>query len=114
MTDRTKSYKPSRMLTNFHIRGFQYWDGALVLNELNVGDRLQLVAESDNPHDSEAIAVYYEDTKLGYIPSDENHVLFTLFFYGHSDIIEAYVMQVNAEEDPWNQVRMGIYVKDAQ
>ena len=48
-------YEPSRVLLSFHIAGFQYADGALVLGDLKVGDKLTLCAERDNPHDPEAV-----------------------------------------------------------
>lgn len=44
-------YEPSRVLLSFHIAGFQYADGALVLGDLKAGDKLTLRAERDNPHD---------------------------------------------------------------
>ena len=47
-------YEPSRVLLSFHIAGFQYADGALVLGDLKAGDKLTLCAERDNPHDPEA------------------------------------------------------------
>lgn len=107
-------YEPSKKLVSFHIRGFQHWDGALVLSELKAGDELALMAEPNNPHDPEAIAVYFKDTKLGYVPSEENALFSTMFFYGHADVFEARAMQVDTEADPWEQVRMGIYVKDVR
>ena len=64
-------YEPSRVLLSFHIAGFQYADGALVLGDLKVGDKLTLCAERDNPHDPEAVAIYCGNTKLGYVPGNE-------------------------------------------
>lgn len=58
-------YEPSRVLLSFHIAGFQYADGALVLGDLKAGDKLTLCTERDNPHDPEAVAIYYGKTKLG-------------------------------------------------
>ena len=58
-------YEPSRVLLSFHIAGFQYAEGALVLGDLKAGDKLTLCAERDNPHDPEAVAIYYGNTKLG-------------------------------------------------
>lgn len=110
----SKRYEPSRKLASFHIRGFQHWDGALVLTEMKAGDALELVPEFDNPYDSQAIAVYFNDSKLGYVPANENEMLATMFFFGHAGAFEARVMQVDPEADPWNQVRMGIYVADAR
>ena len=72
-------YEPLRVLLSFHIAGFQYADGALVLGDLKAGDKLTLCAERDNPHDPEAVAIYYGNTKLGYVPGNEVGPL-SLFF----------------------------------
>ncbi len=109
-----KGFEPSRRLTSFHIRGFQHWDGALVFGDIKVGDSLDLVAETDNPYDPQAVAVYFKGTKLGYVPASENELFSTMFYFGHADAFEARVMQIDPEADTWNQVRMGIYVTDAR
>lgn len=109
-----KGYEPSRRLTGFHIRGFQHWDGALVISDMKVGDSLDLIAEMDNPYDPQAVAVYFKGVKLGYVPANENELFSTMFHFGHADAFEARVMQVDSEADPWNQVRMGIFVADAR
>lgn len=82
-------YEPSRVLLSFHIAGFQYADGALVLGDLKAGDKLTLCAERDNPHDPEAVAVYYGNTKLGYVPGNEVGPLSLMMYYGHEDVFEA-------------------------
>lgn len=108
------TYEPSKRLMGFHIRGFQHWDGALVLGQLKVGDAVSLVAEPSNPHDPDAVAIYSGSSKLGYVPAEQNAVLSTMLFYGHSGIFEARVLQVDPEASPWEQVRVGIYIKDAR
>lgn len=110
----TNGYEPSKKLTGFHIKGFQHWDGALVLKYIEVGDQLDLVREADNPYDPQAIAIYFKGTKLGYVPATENDLFSMMMFYGHADVFETRVLQVDPEADPWEQVRMGIYVKDAR
>ena len=107
-------YAPSRQLSSFHVRGFQYWDGALVIGDLKTGSSLELRSEFDNPHDANAIALYSGDAKLGYVPATMNEELALMFFYGHEDIYEARILQVNAEADPWEQVRVGLFVKDSR
>ena len=96
-------YEPSRVLLSFYIAGFQYADGALVLGDLKAGDKLTLCAERDNPHDPEAVAIYYGNTKLS-----------LMMYYGHEDVFEARVQQVAPERSPWHQVRVGLYVVDAR
>lgn len=107
-------YEPSRQISSFYIAGFQYWDGALVLSELKVGERLRLVPEFDNPHDSSAMAIYRGKTKMGFVPGSENELLALMFFYGHSDGFELRVLQVSPDQKPWEQVRVGMYVTDAR
>ena len=93
-------YEPSRVLLSFHIAGFQYADGALVLGDLKAGDKLTLRAERDNPHDPEAVAIYYGNTKLGYVPGNEVGPLSLMMYYGHEDVFEARVQQVAPRAQP--------------
>lgn len=109
-----KTYEPSRHLITFHVAGFQHWDGATVLSKLAPGCRLDLVPEFDNPYDSEAVALYIDGSKIGYVPADKNGLISTLAFFGHDDVFECRVLQVAPEKDPWEQVRVGIYVVDAR
>lgn len=99
---------------SFHIAGFQYADGALVLGDLKVGDKLKLCAERDNPHDPEAVAIYFGNTKLGYVPGNGVGPLSVMMHYGHEGVFEARVQQVAPERSPWHQVRVGLYVVDAR
>ena len=105
-------YEPSRHISTFYIAGFQHHDGALVLDELKPGKKLKMVPEPDNPFDPSAIELRHEKTKLGYVPRAENEQLALLAFYGHEGIFEARILQVDPEAEPWNQVRVGIYVTD--
>lgn len=107
-------YEPSKHISTFHIAGFQHYDGALVLEKLKAGAPLELVIEPDNPHDPNAIQVRFEGVKLGYVPASENKDMALMMFYGHADVYEARVNQVDPEADPWKQVRMGVYVRDAR
>lgn len=107
-------YEPSRLICAFNIAGFQYWDGATVLNELRAGDCLQLVPEPDNPHDADAVAIYHGSTKLGFVPAEHNGTLALMLHYGHAAAFEVRVQQVVPESSPWEQVRVGLYVTDAR
>lgn len=107
-------YEPSRIMSTFHIAGFQHHDGAFVLDKLKPGKKLKMVGEPDNPYDPNAIALRYKGVMLGYIPRIENSQFALMTYFGHANAFEARVLQVNPEAEPWNQVRVGIYVKDAR
>lgn len=107
-------YEPSRHISTYYIAGFQHWGGALVLHKLKPGAELRLVPEPDNPYDPEAVAIYRKDTKLGYVPANENGLVSLMSLYGHADAFELRVLQVDPEADPWRQVRVGLYARDAR
>lgn len=100
-----------RHWANFDIAGFSYWDGCLVLNELRPGMELRLKREEDNRFDHYAVAIYYGDSKLGFVPRGENHELSKLLEMGYADILEARVQRVAPEERAESQVSVIIYLK---
>lgn len=104
-------YEPSRHLCDFHLAGFAYYDGIDVIDELSVGKDVKLIAEMDNPHDSEAVAIYYNDKKIGYIPSEKNTWISKMLYFGH-DIFEAKIQYKNDESHPERQFRVVIRIKD--
>mgnify|MGYP006911250723 CR=1 FL=1 len=87
---------------------------SIFLERAIVGERLRLVPEFDNPHDSSAMAIYRGETKMGFVPGSENELPDLMFFYGHSDGFELRVLQVSPDKNPWEQVRVGLYVTDAR
>ena len=95
-------YEPSKIMQSFFIAGFQYHDGALALKKL----------KPDNPHDPDAVAIYRKGVHLGYVPGDSNATIAQLLRFGHANVFECRIMQVDKKADPWKQVRVGIYVTD--
>lgn len=53
--------EPPRHIATFYVAGFQHWNGATVIDQLKAGSPLQLAAEPNNPHDSEAVAPPFAD-----------------------------------------------------
>ena len=107
-------YERSKHLDTFFVAGFQNYDGALVLDELKPGTPLSLCPEPDNPHDPDAIALYFKTSKLGYVPRSSNELIAQLAYFGHADVFECHVLQVDPMEAPWEQVRVGLFVSDAR
>ncbi|GFH40372.1 HIRAN domain-containing protein [Pseudolactococcus insecticola] len=105
-------WEPSRHYMDFHIAGFAYYDGLDVIDQLMLGQNVTLVVESDNPHDPEAVAIYFGSHKLGYVPSNKNSLLSTLLYYGHAAIFESRIQFVNLESHPERQFRVVVKIKD--
>ncbi len=107
-------YTPSRSLLVCSIAGFTYWDGDKVFKKLEPGTLLNLKAEPENPHDPNAVALYYENCKLGYIPADKNDLISRFMFFGYADAFEACVIQVDTTAHLEHQIKVKIRINDAR
>ena len=94
-----------------NIAGFMYWDGCIASEELKMGAKLELVREENNSHDHNAVAIYYGDMKLGFIPSKKNELISQFLDMGHSEVFETRVCQIDEEAHPEQQVHINIYIK---
>lgn len=105
-------YEPSRKIDSFLIAGFQHHEGAFVLDKLKVGKKLDLVAEPDNPYDPCAVAIKRKGVFLGYVPRDSNALLSQMLHFGHNDVVECRITQVDKHANPREQVRVALYLTD--
>lgn len=105
-------YEPSRNVEDFHLAAFAYYDGLEVVDQLKPGTYLDLLAEPTNPYDSEAVAIFYQGKKLGYIPKDRNTLISRMMFYGNGDLLEARVQMVDLTVHPERQLRVVVKFKD--
>ncbi len=104
--------KSNRQYFNCHIAGFSHWEGCLVINDLKPGAKLELERDANNPFDPHAVAIYYENNKLGYIPKNQNEDISIFLDMGHSNIFDARVQSVSPDNHPESQVRIAIFIKN--
>jgi len=62
------------VIQHSRLAGFRHPAAPQLWSTLTRGSRLTLQAERDNPHDHDAVAVYWRGAKLGYLPRTENLV----------------------------------------
>lgn len=96
---------------NFFIAGFNYYDGCMVLDELKFGAKLELVRDESNKADVNAIAIYYNDWKLGYVPACDNEMLAKFLDMGYGDLFEVRVQRLEKDAHPSHQVGVIVYIK---
>lgn len=99
-------------LDNFHIAGFNYWDGCEAFEHLKIGTKLELVREEDNHFDPYAVAIYHNEHKLGFIPRGHNHDISKYLDMGLGDIYEVRISRITPDVHPENQVEVILYVKN--
>lgn len=88
------------------LAGLQYHRGEAVWPALSCGDPLRLVREPDNRHDARAVAVYWREAKLGYVPRTENTVVAQLLDRGQA--LEARIIALRQDVDPWRRLRFTV------
>lgn len=101
----TKDAHPIFMYDAF-VRGFRYHEGPQVIQRIQEHDDLDLVRERDNAHDPDAVAVYWQGHKLGYLPMGENRSVANLI--DHGLLLAAYVLYTAPELPPWEQCFVGV------
>lgn len=106
-------YTATDILFSCTIAGFSWYDGALVWKELEIGTELQLIAEPNNPVDSEAVAIFHGGRKIGYLPVNHNRTISCIMRQGHG-IFYAVVQSMDIAAHPEEQVRVAVKVKKSK
>ena len=54
------------------LAGIRHYEAGEIWRDMSAGDRLEMVREPGNPHDSNAVRVEWRGRKLGYLPRADN------------------------------------------
>ena len=83
-----KIKKTKELFLSCNVAGLSHYEGFIVSNQLKIGSRLQLVREDENAYDHDAVAIFFGDSHLGYVPSSNNNQLATMLDLGHGNLFE--------------------------
>lgn len=102
-----KNFRKFYLLQCFVV-GFRFYKGMEVLPQMKEGDLLHLVSEPDNAFDACAIALYWNEQKIGYVPKAENQMLSKLLDADALDLMGE-IAYLNKEVKPWENLHVAIY-----
>jgi hypothetical protein len=91
------------------LAGFRYHAAAEVWEELQVGDRLQLVREAENHFDRNAISVAWRGRKLGYVPRRENAAL--AWGMDRGEAVSARISRLRTHPNPARRIEFEVYIE---
>jgi len=91
------------------LAGSQYYAVGQFWQQLQVGDRLELIREPDNRHDRHAVRVEWRGHQLGYLPRAENRAVAAALDAG--DRLTARIARLTEHPDPWQRVRIEVYAE---
>ncbi|PJJ07226.1 HIRAN domain-containing protein [Flavobacterium sp. 1] len=111
-----KQYQKVYLLQCF-VRGFQYYEGPKIVNQINSSGLLEMVHEPDNEYDPCAIALHFNNQKIGFIPMESNEVLSVLLDTKLLDL-QAEITHIEPNASDWESIYVAIYamteIKDNQ
>lgn len=103
----------SRHINDFNIAGFTYWEGCMTIANLRVGSQLRLVRERENKFDPHAVAIYYGEYKLGFIPRGENELIAKFMDLGYAEIFDCQIQRISPDAHPEKQVCAVVFLREA-
>lgn len=95
-------------LQQFFVAGFRHYKGMEMLQHMEINDLLELRREPENAHDECAIALYWQQEKIGYMPSDLNEIISKLLDAQALPLL-GMITHLNLEVKPWENVVAAVY-----
>mgnify|MGYP003336727829 FL=1 len=90
------------------LAGFQYYPGKALGNEMKVGDALTLQRQPSNPHDANAVIVFWNGQRLGYIPRRENSNVARQMEWGAP--VKAHIVKMTEARNTWQRIAFEVNV----
>ena len=97
-------------LAHFDIAGFTYYEGAIAFRKLKIGKKVRLQLEEENKFDARAVAIYYNEFKLGFVPRSENRILYKLLKTGLDQNLSVVIQRLDPTAYPENQVSVIVHL----
>ncbi len=102
------SYRKIYLLQCF-VRGFRFYEGTKLLTQMKTGNLLEMVREPNNEHDDCAIALHFNNQKIGYIPAEQNEMLSRLMDAAVTELL-AEITHLEPAAAAWENVCVAVYV----
>lgn len=90
------------------IAGFRFHKGMDLLDFMKEEDLIELRREPENQHDAFAIALFWQQEKIGYVPAELNEMIARLMDANALPLIGA-ITHLNKEAKPWENVAIAVY-----
>lgn len=107
----TPGYDPGNiLLLQAKVAGFRYYRGENVLQYINSSDPITLKRESQNPYDHKAVALYWRNEKMVYIPKSDNSVIADLLDQGAP--LNANIRKKNSSPAPRERLEVRVELEN--
>lgn len=90
------------------VAGFRFHKGMQLLPYMQQGDILELRREPDNKHDEFAVALYWQQEMIGFLPASSNEIIARLADAKALPLV-ACITHLNQNAKPWENVAIAVY-----
>lgn len=102
-------YRRANVLLVGTVAGWNWHDGDSIWSMLKPGKKLRLVREASNKHDKQAVALYFSNTKIGYIPKKDNTKIAELLDAGKGHQLQARILNAKTDNESKTTVTFHIF-----
>jgi hypothetical protein len=95
-----------KVLYEGYIANYQYHKGQQLEHLFEPGTAFDLKHEPENPFDEDAVAVFYQDKKIGFVPQTSNVPIAQKLRQGRR--LKARVARLAPQEEPWARVQVQV------
>ena len=96
-----------KVIYESYVRGYVHSPLFDQLSSLHSNGILQIVREPNNAHDPFAIALYFKNQKLGYVPAEDNYIISQMMDVNHGRFT-AEIVNIDKNAPTWEQVAFRI------
>lgn len=90
------------------VAGFRFHKGVELLPLMQEQDIVELRREPENEHDEFAVAVYWQQEMIGYLPAASNEVIARLMD-GKALSLVGIITHLQRDAEPWENVAIAVY-----
>jgi hypothetical protein len=95
-----------KVLYEGYIANYQYHKGQQLEHLFEPGTPFELKHEPENPFDEDAVAVFYQNNKIGFVPQSSNVPIAQKLKQGRP--VRAKVARMLPHEEPWARVHVQV------
>lgn len=100
--------KEKKLIYSEYIKGFQFNEGKSFLLKFKKGEVLIMQREPENDYDENAVAIYWNNKKIGYLPVMENVSISNML--DQNIALTCTIEEVNVKAQLWEAVRIGGWI----
>lgn len=90
------------------VAGFRFYKGMELLPHMQEQDMVELRRHPDNEHDEFAVALYWQQEMIGYLPADSNEIIARLMDAKALPLV-GIITHLQRDAKPWENVAVAVY-----